>query len=144
MGVRLRLRLLDYVKKVFPVWALTRQINIVDHSFDAEESRAKTQVERDEISYRRQFEVGEYVSELDELRSWKLLRKARSLYIPVEDLTWQDGGRRRRALTYESESRLYHSVQEEIRKRWDFRFKFVSLLIGLIGALIGMIAILKK
>ena len=96
------------------------------------------------IEQQRTFEADEYWEELRELRSMKLIRQSRRFHIHVGDVKWGWGNYGNRYLDYESEVRLFRAVREERRGIWEFRIKVLTVLTGLIGTIIGLIAFLKK
>ena len=148
MKTATKIRLLNYAKKVFPTWAIERQARVIEHAWDSELKQAKNQGEREDIYAHRRFEAEEYWGELAQFRSRKLTRLAQKLYIHLDNLEWETGNYGHRVLSDESERRLYHAVREERQKVWEFRLKVItaigSLLLGLIGALIGLVSVAKR
>jgi len=144
MDVPKKLKLLGYLKKVFPIWALGLQAGVVERAFNPELAKTKTLEGRRKVMSRRDWETSEFDAEIEELWSLRLLKKARKLYIPLEGLKWQETPWGNRVLSYETQSALYRAIQNERRGRWEFWLKVLTSLTGLAGALIGLVAILKK
>ena len=149
LSVPTKIRLLDRVRRIFPEWAIQRQAGVIERAFDSDLEKAKTnRVQRESIIDQCHFEVSEYVDALSSLRSVRLIKKAQSLYIPLDDLEWVSGNYGHHYLDGKSESRLSKIVVEESRKALEFRLKIASgiigLLTGLVGATIGLVAVLKK
>jgi len=145
MDVPSKIRLLNRVRKVFPMWAVKQQALVIERAFDADLEKAKGDAEaRQSIIVQRDFETGEYWDQLAALRSRKLTEYAEKLYITVDDLKWERDQYANYYLDKPSQSKLYRSIVEERRKIWDFRIKVIGALTGLIGTIIGLVAIWKK
>jgi hypothetical protein len=86
----------------------------------------------------------EYWNRLAALRSRKLVGYAEKLYISVDDLKWEKDQYGNYYLDRASQSKLYRAIVEERRRNWDFRIKVIGALTGLIGTIIGLVAIWKK
>jgi hypothetical protein len=95
------------------------------------------------------FVLDEWDTEIDVLTTAHLLEQARRLQVPIpphdDDEYWADsvyfGGRH---LTPAGVTKLRSDVRAERQARWNFYSGHITLLIGLLGALIGVISILKK
>jgi hypothetical protein len=144
MDLPKKILILNCMKKVCPEWALILQAKAVERAFDADISKAKSEKERDNLTSRCQYDVEPFYGALDALRSRRLFRKAQKLHIATEDLKWQEDEWGHSSISNASQSKLARSIKEDERATWEFRFKIIASLIGLIGALIGLIAILKK
>jgi len=141
----MKVRLLSKVRRVFPLWAIERQALVIEHAFDSDLAKAKEDSElRQSIIAQRNFEAGEYWHELAEFRSRKLANRAQKLYIPLDGLQWTDDGYGHRYLDAASQSQIYRAIREEGRKNWEFRIKVIGALTGLIGTIIGLVAVWKK
>jgi hypothetical protein len=74
-----------------------------------------------------------------------LIQEARRRRIITDDVVWLDDPRLLpRGLDEKSLSRLYHEIREDKRKNLAQFIQVVTALTGIIGVLIGLIAILKK
>jgi hypothetical protein len=145
MDVPAKIRLLNHVRKVVPMWALKQQALVIEHSFDSDLAKAKDDPEaRSGIIRQRDFEASEYWNSLAALRSRKLTDYAEKLYITVNDLKWERDQYANYYLDRPSQSKLYRSIVEERRRIWDFRIKVIGALTGLIGTIIGLVAVWKK
>jgi len=146
MDVPAKIRLLHHVRRVFPEWATERQALVIEHAFDpelSEAARAKNWDAEQAIAQRRDFEASEYWHRLAELRSHKLVRRARKLHLPVDGVKWVTGNYANRYLDSASEEQLFRAIREEERKNWEFRIKVIGALTGLIGTLIGLVSVWK-
>ena len=96
-------------------------------------------------------EVSPYQPKLDYLKSQKLLEKARKLGIEVspDRAGWftdsYDCYRERayKVLSQIGEARLRNIIRKQERDNWEWWLKVITAFTGLIGALIGLVAILK-
>jgi hypothetical protein len=144
VDVRTKLRLLNRVRKVFPEWAIERQAIVLEHAFDADLATAKNSEARQELEAQRDAESSEYWEQLAELQSHKLIRHANKRHIPLDGLIWHLGNYGNRYLDAKVRIRLYNAIREEKRKTWEFRMKLIGALTGLVGTIIGLVAILKR
>jgi hypothetical protein len=77
-----------------------------------------------------------------------LLEQARRLQLPIPDFDdekyWTEseifGGKQ---LTTEGVTKLRADIRMERKARWDFYSGHITLLIGLLGAIIGVVSVLK-
>jgi hypothetical protein len=95
------------------------------------------------------FELDERDNEIDVLTTAHLLEQARRLQIPPPDFDnekyWTEstvfGGKH---FTADGIVKARTEIRAERKARWDFYSRHITLLIGLLGALIGVISTLKK
>jgi hypothetical protein len=139
-----KLRFFSYLKRFFPIWALNRQASIVSRAFDAEVKQAKTYEDRQGIESEQIFEISQYEEAIQMIQSQRLANEARKLYVYIPDLQWETGESGGRYLTEKSLSILYHAVKTQKDSIRDYRIRFISVLTGVIGALIGLLAMWKK
>jgi hypothetical protein len=128
------------------MWSLQRQIDLV-HNACRQQARKVERLDRDAadlIEYDAMFEVQQRTEELYEIQSHWLKEKARHLYITVPKLEWENGEYGSRFLTADSRAKLDAAVREQRDKRRDFWLRVIGALTGVIGALIGLFAFLKK
>jgi hypothetical protein len=144
VDVPTKIRLLNYVRKVFPELAIERQAGVIEHAFDAELAAAKGAKERHLVEAQRDHEASEYWDELAELQSHKLVRSANKLHILIDSLEWKRGNYGNHYLDSKTQAQLYRAIREEKRKSWEFRMKVIGALTGLVGTIIGLVAILKR
>jgi hypothetical protein len=148
LSIARKIRILGLLEKVAPAWAIRRQALVIEHAFDSDLAKAKDLDSRQEIASQRQWEASEYWGALAEYRTNRLLSRARKLYLVPDELKWVTDGYANCYLDNDSLSKLNKIVVEEGRRAWDFRLKvmgvIVSALTGLVGTLIGLIAIWKK
>lgn len=142
--LKTKLRFFNFLQRFFPIWSLKRQSNIVSRAFEADIRQAQTSEERQELEYGRYFELSEYDEAIQAIHSKRLTAEARQLFVYIPDLQWETGQWGSRYLSEESLSRLYHAVKIQKDSIRDYRIRFVSVLTGVIGALIGLLAIWKK
>jgi|ERR1035437_33390 hypothetical protein len=130
------------------MWTLRRQASVIYHAFDVDLAKAQASGNRnkyDELAQQQQFEASEYQDKLRCVRTRRLLMEAETLYIHIPDLRWESGQfSQDRFLDDASESKLYYAVKEQKEKRREYYLKLATAITGMIGALIGLIAIVKK
>lgn len=147
MDIPAKIRLLNRVRRVFPKWAIERQALVIEHAFDSElsqASKAKDSEAQQSILQQRYFEASEYWNQLEELRSRKLVSRAQKLHISLEGLKWDTDQYANHYLDSTSQVQLHRAIREESRKVWEFRIKVIGALTGLIGTLIGLVAVWRK
>lgn len=141
------------MERVLPVWSRQRQIDIVSEAYSREIAQLKKtdREAADSLSYDGRFEETQRTDELYEFQSRWLYKKARHLYIDVPDVVWENGEYGGRFLPVAERIKLHIAVREQLDKRRDFYIKvagvlisFVAVLTGMIGAVIGVLAFLKK
>jgi len=142
-----KIRVLTLLQRIFPQWALRRQARVIEHAFDAELAEAKVKKDWEALQVtlsERHNESAEYWDALAEFRSNRLVRKAAKRGLPTEGAEWETGNYGNRYLTRTSETTLRRTVIEERRRDWEFRLKIIGALTGLMGTLIGLVALLTR
>ena len=93
------------------------------------------------------------ISEIDrqirELHTERLLKIANKLIVPIpsfsDETAWEElSPYRKICLTNKGIFELKKSIRLEKKERRDIVFSLITILIGLIGALIGLISVLKN
>ena len=143
MEVRTKIRALNWVKVIFPEWAIRLQARVVYAAFDDELAQARDGEAREHVRSQRAFETSEYWDELRTLRSDRLIKQAHELYVSTEGLIWITGNFGHKYLDGPSESELKRAVRDQKHKIWEFRIKILTALTGLIGTIIGLVSIWK-
>jgi uncharacterized protein YciW len=144
MKIKTKLRIFNSLQRFLPIWALRKQSSIVSRAFEADLAKAKTSEERERLEYEQYFELSEYDETIQTIHTKRLLADARQLFIHVADLKWETGRWGSRYLDEESLSKLHQAVKAQKDVSRDYRIRFISALTGIIGALIGLLAIWKK
>jgi len=147
METRTKLHVLAYVERLFPIWALKRQAGVIYRAFDADLAKAranKNAGELDSLEQQRHWETSEYEDKILSIKSRRLVAAAEGLYLYIPDLQWEQGNYGDRYLDRASLSKLYHAVKEQKDKNREYRLKLAGAITGIIGALIGLIAVWKK
>jgi len=142
--LKTKLHFLNLLQRYFPIWALKRQSSMVSRVFEADLRTVKTSEERQRLEYERYFELSEYDEAIQAIHSKRLTAEARELFVYFPDLHWETGQWGSRYLSEESLSRLHHAVKAQKDSIRDYRIRFVAALTGVIGALIGLLAVWKK
>jgi hypothetical protein len=88
-------------------------------------------------------------TEIDVLTTAHLLQQARRLQLPIpdpgDDQYWAESGMfGGKHLTAAGVTKLRSEIRTERKARWDSIAAQITLLIGLLGALIGVLSVLKK
>lgn len=107
-------------------------------------SEAKEGLRHDE-----RFALDEWDNEIDVLTTAHLLQQARRLQLPIpnpdDDQYWIEssmfGGKH---LTAAGVTKLRSEIRTERKARWDFLSGQITLLIGLLGAIIGVLSVIRK
>jgi hypothetical protein len=81
---------------------------------------------------------------LRSIQSRRLWMNAQRLYIRLPNLKWEEGPYGDQSLNEESFSVLFHAVKEKRAKALDTRRKLAGAITGIIGTLIGLVAVWKK
>jgi len=144
MNIKTKLRFFNFLQRYFPIWSLRKQSRIVSRAFEADLRIAKTSGDRERLEYEQYSELSVYDEAIQAIHTKRLLTDARELFVFVPDLKWETGQWGNRYLNEESLSRLHQAVKAQKDSIRDYRIRFASALTGIIGALIGLLAILKK
>ena len=139
-----KLKLVLFWGRFFPIPALKMEARIVKRAHDAQLRAAKTKQDRESIEFQRQDDACEYADAIASLQSRRLIAQAEDLFVYLPDLNWEQGNYGDRYLDKASLSRLFHAVKEQRDKNRDYRLRMASALTGIIGALIGVLAFLRK
>jgi hypothetical protein len=142
-----RFRLLGYMERLFPIWALKRQVHSVYRAFDADLAKAKASKnsgESESLEEQRHWEATEYEDKILSLKSRRLMAAAETLYLYIPDLLWEQGNYGDRYLDRASLSKPYHAVKEQRDKNREYRLKLAGAVTGIIGAMIGLVAVWKR
>jgi hypothetical protein len=145
MDIQKKMRLLGYLEKIFPVWSLKWKISTICRAYDTDLKKAGRGTEQfRDLEQQLNWETSEYKDKISALQSRKLTNEADSLYVYIPDLKWEQGNYGDRYLDTASMSKLYLSIREQKDKRREYYLKWAVAITGIIGSLIGLIAILKK
>ncbi len=144
MKVQTKLRVFQFLQRLFPVWALKKQSSIVSRAFEIDLKHARNSDDRERLEYERYFELSEYDEAIQTIHSRRLMAGARELFIYIPDLKWEEGKWGGRFLDEESLSKLHHAVKAQKDSIRENQIKIATALIGIIGALIGLLAVWKK
>src|SRR5437870_4374293 len=94
MDVPKKIRLLNRIGKIFPLWSLSLQARVIEHAFDIDLAEAMKKGDRkefDALSHAQWFEASEYRDKLRSLRSRRLLARAERMFVPLGDVKWEIG-----------------------------------------------------
>lgn len=96
------------------------------------------------------YEQSEPEEKIKRLKTQYLISIADKLSLPTPPITekeerWEESGfSGRHVLTNKGITELRSLIRQEKRERYELMFRWVSILIGLIGAIIGLVAVLNK
>ncbi len=96
------------------------------------------------------YEQSEPEEKIKLLKTQYLISIADKLSLPTPPITekeegWEESGfSGRHVLTNKGITELRSLIRQEKRERYELIFRWVSILIGLIGAIIGLVAVLNK
>jgi hypothetical protein len=144
MKTETKLKVVRFWGRLFPIPALKMEARIVSDAHDATLKAAKTKQDREVIEFQLQDDACEYADAIASIQSRKLAAQAEDLFVYLTDLKWEQGNYAERYLDRASLSRLFHAVKEQKDKNRDYRLRMAGALTGIIGALIGLLAILRK
>jgi len=144
MKTKTKLRPFQFLQRLFPVWALKQQSRIMSRTYETSLKHAKTSAERQELEFEQYIDLSEYEEAIQTIHSRHLMAKARELFIFIPDLKWKEGQFGGRFLEEESLSRLHHAVKAQADTIRDYRLRLATAATGIIGALIGLLAVWKK
>jgi hypothetical protein len=150
---KLRKRILDFGRAWFPSWTCRcqlRKLAAVYRRLIKEVGDDKKH--RDNLIAEWQFESEEYLDEIAGIQSRRLVKEAQKelvdVFAVVKDNEWTQGRFGETFLKARALARLNKAVSEAKRAKWEFRLKVISgiagVLTGLVGSVIGLVAVLKK
>jgi len=126
------------------VWALKQQSRIMSRTYEISLKNAKTSAERQELEFEQYTDLSEYEEAIQTIHSRRLMAEARELFVFIPGLKWEQGQFGGRFLSEESLSKLHHAVKTQKESIRDYRLRLATAATGIIGALIGLLAVWKK
>jgi hypothetical protein len=142
------IRLWGYLSRIAPQTVMKRQARAIERAFDADLAKEKDWQERSNLMNQREYEASEYWNALADFRSHRLVLRAQKYYLDTGELKWRTDQYANRFLDDAAQAKLNRVIIEERRKKWEFRIKAVGgvlgTLTGLVGAVIGLVAVWKK
>lgn len=148
MDVPTKLRLLKQLGKIFPLWSMNLQANVVSRAFDPQLEAAKKANDRAEFESllsQRGYETQEFLEKAKSIRSVRLCRKAGRYFFPTATLEWEQSEVSGvRYLSERSESELYRAVQDARQKAWEFYIKVILAAATLVATATSLVLALKK
>ncbi|RWM18272.1 MAG: hypothetical protein E5X53_13600 [Mesorhizobium sp.] len=122
-------------------------ISEIDRGCNVELASAKTSDDRAKVEDRRHRETSLYVDQIEATKTRRLLRKANSLDVPY-DYPSEDSPVWERSdqlhtwhPTTIGYSQLRKAIRQERRDRREWAITWAGVIIGIIGALTGMLAV---
>lgn len=117
--------------------------------FAAAVEKGRSPEVKEGLRHEERFALDELDNAIDVLTTAHLLQDARRLQLPLPDFDdetcWEEsysfGGRH---LTATGITKLRSEIRLERKARWDSVSSQMTLIIGLLGAIIGLVSILKK
>jgi hypothetical protein len=140
--------MISYLKYRLALGKLFRARRTVTKAFEEELKKSGPEA-RERISSQEQFELSEIEDSVHRLETDKLWEEAKKLLVPIprhdDEGMWEESkffGRYH--LTVKGVNKLRSDIRAERRSRVEFFLSWSALLIGIIGALTGLIAVLQK
>jgi hypothetical protein len=136
----------------FPVWYCNHWIAWLHREFERDRELAKTQEEKESLWEQERFEASEYHGRREMILTRHLLAKARTFHLSLEDLPgpsgqdshWETGDLGHRYLSNRSYAALHRAIWQAQKEYWELWLKIIGAVTGLVGASIGLLALLKK
>ena len=139
--------MIEYTKYRYQLWMLQRSKKKLRRDLKGYIEEAKNKDERNS----REAELSHYLQEEDEnireLHAIYLRNIAKNLMVPSpnsKDETYWDRDGYSQILTEKGIYELKKSIRLEKKERRDVIFAWVVIITGLIGALIGLVSVIKK
>jgi hypothetical protein len=130
--------------------ALRQEVRKIEKKYWPDMAAADNEFEEGEIIGNFLAEAADFQTELDFLKTQKLLSQARKLGIKIPSQypgLFQErdsfNGVIRKVLSPIGEAQLRNRIRKQKREDIDYYLKIVTALTGLIGTIIGLVAILK-
>jgi hypothetical protein len=144
-------RLLRILHRPFPVFYCNHWMRWMHREFDKERARA-TPEEIQDLWNQERFEAQEFYGEREAILTKRLLASARSAQLSLEDIPipsgqkshWETGDFGHRYLSDRSNAALSRAIWQAKKEHWDLWLKIIGAVTGLLGASIGVLALLKK
>lgn len=144
---------MNYISYRVSLYKLNRQRNKTDKYHDKEYERAKKQGDRDEIEKAMSLashELHEIEDEILHLEYSYLMSIASKMLLPTptsdkEGKLWEQSrytGKWR--LTSKGILELRGLIRKEKKEKTELLVRWISIIIGLIGAITGLVAVIKK
>lgn len=152
-----------FSKQVFSIWEAIFPLSYCDHQIESirkyYESEAKSARSPDEAACQldvARHEADEFAGKRELILTERVMALSRKFDVSIEDIPipsgqlkhWQVDSYGNRYLLARSRVGLSRAAWKVKSERWDFRLKVVStiggILIGIIGAAIGLITLLNK
>jgi hypothetical protein len=156
----------QFVRWLFPEWYVRWRLRRLPRSYDAKIEAARAEGNSKEVQSLEEDlrnDIREYSARIDEIETHKLLARARKVEISLDDIPlsdeeeshWEHGYAGTHFLTrayYSTLQKVVRQAEKDHRKErreiWEFRLKVftavLSAITGLVGAVIGLVAFLKK
>jgi hypothetical protein len=142
------------IKYQWQVWSLNRELDRIDRRYRPGSEHELKEGAANVLPWSSEYGQAKYtlMNKISVLETSDLLRRAAREKVPTPDNDDQDAWIEARGGGYYLTEFAYAALRSAIRKerneKWDFRLKvfgvFGSTAIGILGALIGLVAALKK
>lgn len=134
---------------------LNRRRSKIDKSYKKQYEQAKkegSEERTDEIAADASYALGEIDDEILYLEHCYLTSVAKKLLLPVPPFATKENGgmweksniTRKWRLTSKGITELRDIIRKERKERTELLARWISMLIGLIGAITGLVAVIKK
>lgn len=139
----------DWIKYRYCLWKLLRSKRETQGSYSKTIKKAKSEEEKRKTSSEAGFFIAEEELKIRELQTARLRYIAKRLMVPIPEFKDENLWKKDRCLnTYILTSRgiyeLKKLIRNEKKEKREIVFSWITLLIGLLGAQIGLISMLKE
>jgi len=140
------------LERLFPVWYCNHWLAWLHREFERDRELAKTKEEYQALWLHERFESGKRHDQRELILTHRLLAKARNFHLSLQDLPvpsnqeshWKEGEFGHNYLSDRSYAALHRAIWQARKEYWDLWLKIIGAVTGLVGASIGLLALLKK
>lgn len=142
--------MINYLKDKIEIYKANQNIRKVDRHYSpilaSAEKAKRDRQECEDIAAEWYYTTREYKDQIERVLSRMLIRKAERLNVPTPDYDCEDMwvGKEREYLNGKGRRVVGKAIRMEIKERLEVWIPLVTAVTGLLGVVIGLIAIFKK